>query len=73
MAIQAQVPVVPVAVQGGRAAMRKGSTIVRPVHVSVRIGEPIPTKGLTVDDRDILIERVRGAIRGMLDQGTVWT
>ncbi|PYR66521.1 MAG: 1-acyl-sn-glycerol-3-phosphate acyltransferase [Acidobacteria bacterium] len=73
MAIQAQVPVVPVAVQGGRAAMRKGSTIVRTVHVSVRIGEPIPTKGLTVDDRDILIERVRGAIRGMLDQGTVWT
>ena len=72
MAIQAQVPVVPVAVQGGRAAMRKGSTIVRPVHVSVRIGEPIPTKGLTVDDRDILIERVRGAIRGMLDQGSVW-
>ena len=64
MAIQAQVPIVPVAVQGGRAAMRKGSAIVRPVHVSVRIGEPIPTQGMTVDDRDILIERVRGAIRG---------
>ena len=47
MALQAQVPIVPVAVQGGRAAMRKGSAIVRPVHVSVRIGEPIPTAGLT--------------------------
>lgn len=69
MAIQAQVPVVPVAVQGGRAAMRKGSAIVRPVHVSVRIGEPIPTKGMTIDDRDLLIERVRAAIRGMLEKG----
>ena len=72
MAIQAQAPIVPVAVQGGRAAMRKGSAIVRPVHVSVRIGEPIPTMGLTLDDRDMLIERVRGAIRGLLDQGSVW-
>jgi 1-acyl-sn-glycerol-3-phosphate acyltransferase len=73
MAIQAQAPIVPVAVQGGRASMRKGSTIVRPVRVSVRIGEPIPTAGLTLDDRDLLIERVRGAIRGLLDQGPVWT
>jgi 1-acyl-sn-glycerol-3-phosphate acyltransferase len=73
MAIQAQVPIVPVAVQGGRAAMRKGSGIVHPVHVSVRIGEPIPTTGLTLDDRDALIERVRGAIRVLLDQGPVWT
>jgi 1-acyl-sn-glycerol-3-phosphate acyltransferase len=72
MAIQAQVPVVPVAVQGGRAAMRKGSGIVRPVHVSVRIGEPIPTAGLTLDERDDLIEHVRAAIRALLDQGSVW-
>jgi len=72
MAIQAQVPVVPVAVQGGRAAMRKGSRIVRPVHVSVRIGEPIPTTGLTLDDRDALIERVRASIRALLDEGSVW-
>ena len=72
MAIQAQAPIVPVAVQGGRAAMRKGSAIVRPVHVSVRIGTPIPTAGLTVDDRDALIERVRAQIRLLLDEGSVW-
>ena len=72
MAIQAQVPIVPVAVQGGRAAMRKGSAIVRPVHVSVRIGEPIATAGLSVDDRDQLIERVRIAISGLLHEGSVW-
>ena len=73
MALEAQVPIVPVAVQGGRAAMRKGSAIVRPVHVSVRIGEPIPTAGLTMADRDELIERVRTRIRMLLDEGPVWT
>jgi 1-acyl-sn-glycerol-3-phosphate acyltransferase len=73
MALQASVPIVPVAVQGGRAAMRKGSAIVRPVHVSVRIGEPIPTAGLTLADRDALIERVRARIRVLLDEGPVWT
>ena len=46
MAIEAQAPIVPVAVTGGRAAMRKGSAIVRPVHVTVRIGAPDrPTAG----------------------------
>lgn len=72
MAIQAQVPVVPVAVQGGRAAMRKGSAVVRPVRVSVRIGAPIPTKGLTLDDRDALIDRVRGAVEELRRQGSLW-
>jgi 1-acyl-sn-glycerol-3-phosphate acyltransferase len=73
MAIEAQVPIVPVAVQGGRAAMRKGSAIVRPVRVSVRIGKPIPTTGLTIDDRDTLIERVRGEVQKLRQEGSVWT
>lgn len=73
MAIEAQVPIVPVAVQGGRAAMRKGSAIVRPVRVSVRIGKPIPTTGLTIDDRDTLIERVRGEVQKLRQAGSVWT
>ena len=71
-AIQAQVPIVPVAVQGGRAAMRKGSAFVRPVHVTIRIGEPIPTAGLTADDRDDVIARVRAAIEALLAQGSLW-
>ena len=73
MAIQAQVPIVPVAVQGGRAAMRKGSAFVRPVKVSVRIGSAIPTAGLTLDDRDSLIDRVRRAVQELIDQGSLWT
>jgi hypothetical protein len=31
------------------------------------------TRGMTLDDRDVLIEQVRSAIRDLLDQGPVWT
>jgi 1-acyl-sn-glycerol-3-phosphate acyltransferase len=67
MALEAQVPIVPVAVHGGRNAMRKGSAFVQPVTVSVRIGSPIPTAGLTMADRDALITRVRTAIEALLE------
>ena len=73
MAIRAQVPVVPVAISGGRSAMGKGSPIVRPVHVTVRIGRPVPTAGLSLDDRDELIARVRQEVQNLLHQGPVWT
>ena len=66
MAIQAQVPIVPVAVTGGRAAMQKGSPVVRPVTMRVRIGTPVETAGLTVDDRDALILEVRSRVQALL-------
>ena len=65
MAIKAQAPIVPVAVSGGCESMHKGSWIVRPVMVNVRIGEPVETTGLTVDDRDELIEVVRARIEDL--------
>jgi 1-acyl-sn-glycerol-3-phosphate acyltransferase len=68
MALSAQAPIVPVAVSGGRASMRKGSWIVRPVDVDVRIGEPVETTGLTTDDRDQLIAVVRERIASLLKQ-----
>ena len=68
MAIEAQAPIVPVAVQGGRASMRKGSAFVRPVMVLVRVGSPIPTAGLTMADRDGLIARVRSEIAALLER-----
>jgi 1-acyl-sn-glycerol-3-phosphate acyltransferase len=71
MAIQAQAPILPVAVTGGRAAMRKGSAIVRPVLVSVRIGEPIETAGRSLEDRDAVIAEVRGRIEELLALGPV--
>jgi 1-acyl-sn-glycerol-3-phosphate acyltransferase len=73
MAIKAQVPIVPVAIMGGRNAMRKGSAFVRPVRVSVRIGRPIPTAGLGLDRRDEVVNAVRAEVQNLLDQGPVWT
>ena len=72
MAIRAQAPIVPVAVQGGQAAMRRGSALVRPVRVTVRIGRPVPTAGLTIDDRDQLIAAVRQEIEGLMREGSLW-
>ncbi|MDE3156206.1 MAG: 1-acyl-sn-glycerol-3-phosphate acyltransferase [Acidobacteriota bacterium] len=69
MAMQAGAPIVPVAIQGGRAAMRKGSPIVRPVTVSIRIGEPVETTGRTLDQRDEVIAELRERIEALLAEG----
>jgi 1-acyl-sn-glycerol-3-phosphate acyltransferase len=71
MAIKAQAPIVPIAVQGGLNAMRRGSRIVRPAVVSIRVGEPIETAGLTLGDRDALIVRTRARIEALLAEGPV--
>ena len=66
MAIKAQAPVVPVAIRGACAAMRKGSPVIRPVTVRVRIGEPIEVDALGSADRHALISRTRRAIEALL-------
>jgi 1-acyl-sn-glycerol-3-phosphate acyltransferase len=71
MAIKAQAPIVPVAIQGAREAMRRGSRIIRPVEVSVRVGEPVETAGFALEDRDALIQRVRDRIAALVAQGPV--
>ena len=71
MAIKAGAPVVPVAIQGGRAAMRRGSMIIHPASVSIRVGQPIETAHLTLDDRDGLIASVRAAMAGLLMEGPI--
>jgi 1-acyl-sn-glycerol-3-phosphate acyltransferase len=66
MALQAQAPVVPVAVSGGRDAMRKGSPLIWPATVTVELLPPVPTAGLSYDDRHALVARVRAAIADRL-------
>ena len=66
MALSAQAPIVPLAVSGGRAAMRKGSPLIWPATVTVRIEPPVETTGMTVDDRDRVIATVRVAIEQAL-------
>jgi 1-acyl-sn-glycerol-3-phosphate acyltransferase len=66
MALAAQAPVIPVAIQGGRAAMRRGSWIIWPVTVDIRVGTPIETAGMGAEDRDRLIAAVRHEIESLL-------
>jgi 1-acyl-sn-glycerol-3-phosphate acyltransferase len=71
MAIEAQAPIVPVSVTGGRAAMRKGSWLVRPVTMSIRIGEPLDTTGLSLDDRDRVIAAARARVEALRAAGPI--
>jgi 1-acyl-sn-glycerol-3-phosphate acyltransferase len=71
MALKAQAPVVPVAIMGARDAMRKGSPIIHPITITVRLGAPIETTGLDMDDRDILVARVRAAVAALLEKREV--
>jgi len=66
LAIDAGAPIVPVALHGTRELMPRGSLRVKPGRVRVTIGAPIPTTGLTADDRNALVEHVRDTIAEML-------
>jgi 1-acyl-sn-glycerol-3-phosphate acyltransferase len=66
MALEAQAPIVPVAIRGGRASMQKGSPIIRPVTLRIRVGKPIETAGMTVAQRGDLIVTVRAEIERLL-------
>jgi 1-acyl-sn-glycerol-3-phosphate acyltransferase len=68
MALQGRAPIVPVAISGARDAMKKGSLVIRPVRVTVRFGRPIETATLSLNDRDALIGRVRGAVADLLQE-----
>jgi len=71
MAIKAGAPIVPVAISGGRAAMQRGSAVIRPVTISIRVGPPIETADVDLNDRDELIARVRERIAALLAEGPV--
>lgn len=66
MAILAQAPIVPVAIRGGRAAMQRGSWLIRPVVIEIAAGAPIETTGMSPDNRDRLITLVRAQIEELL-------
>jgi 1-acyl-sn-glycerol-3-phosphate acyltransferase len=69
LAIKAGVPIVPVALCGTRALMPRGSVLLRAGAIRVIIGQPIPTQGLSDEDRVNLPERVRGIVDVMLAEG----
>jgi 1-acyl-sn-glycerol-3-phosphate acyltransferase len=62
LAIEAQVPVLPLVVHGTRRALRKHDWRFGHADAEVRVLEPVPTEGLTVDDVGALRDRVRALI-----------
>jgi len=62
LAIAAQVPLVLVYVHNTFEILPKGGFRLHPRPILIRIGEPIPTEGLTPQDRERLRDRVRAAI-----------
>lgn len=62
LAVKAQVPILPVAVNGSHKLLPKGAPAALPGCVEVAVGQPIATDGLTCDDVPDLIARTRAAI-----------
>jgi 1-acyl-sn-glycerol-3-phosphate acyltransferase len=68
LAIDAGVPIVPVALKGTRETMPRGSILLRAGRVQATVGAPIPTAGLSETDRHKLLEQVRTTIAEMLGE-----
>jgi 1-acyl-sn-glycerol-3-phosphate acyltransferase len=62
IAIKAGVPVVPVGIQGTFKILPVGSVLPRSGRVTLRVGDPIPTANLTLQDRGRLTAQVRDCV-----------
>jgi 1-acyl-sn-glycerol-3-phosphate acyltransferase len=65
LACDAQVPIVPIAINRSRTVLPKGSLCPRPGKIEYVIGKPIPTAGLTKEEIPILLNRTLAAIEAM--------
>ncbi len=62
LALAAQVPIVPVYCAGTFDLLPKGTLRVDPHPIAVMFGDPVPTEGLSYDDRDDLKDKIRDII-----------
>ena len=63
LAIRTGIPIVPIAITGARSILGKEGLGIRRGTATVRLGAPISTEGLKVQDRAALVERVRAEIQ----------
>jgi 1-acyl-sn-glycerol-3-phosphate acyltransferase len=70
LAIRTGADIVPAAITGSRAVMRKGSFLIYSGTIMIRLGEPIPVGALTMAERNSLMADTREAMLGLLDSGT---
>lgn len=68
IAIKAGVPIVPVALSGTLEVLPMHSLNVRPGHVTLRVGDPIPTADLTLQDRSALTQKLHDRVAEMLGE-----
>ena len=69
LAIRAQVPLVPIALSGVYDLLPIHTRHLYPGELTVNVGEPIETKGMTVRQTDELNAKLRAAIEGLLGVG----
>lgn len=69
VAIEAQVPVVPVAIEGAGAVLPSGGFRVRPGTIRVRLGQPIETVGRLPEERGALARQARAAVLALRGEG----
>lgn len=62
LAVESQVPIVPVTVSGSQRITPKRRLLVYPGTVKIVYGKPIPTRGVAIEARKALADRVRQAI-----------
>ena len=62
VAIDAQLPVVPVSLAGSRYVMKKGQLMVRPAEVTLTMHPPLPTAGVPRTEVLAFAERVRSVL-----------
>jgi 1-acyl-sn-glycerol-3-phosphate acyltransferase len=67
LAIETQVPIVPLAVDGGYRVSTRGR--IRASRMVVQLSEPLAMEGKTLDDRDEVLSDVRAEISRMLEAG----
>ncbi len=67
LAARAGVPIVPFTINGSAGVNPAKRLEIHPGSISIRFGDPIPTKGSTGKKRDDLIDQVREAIENGLE------
>ena len=60
-------PVVPVGLIGTREIMPRGSKVIHPGKVTVRIGVPVSVDGLTLKDRESFTSELRNKVAELLE------
>jgi 1-acyl-sn-glycerol-3-phosphate acyltransferase len=68
LAIRAQVPLVPIALSGVYDLLPIHTRYFYPCRLTLRVGEPIETKGMSVRQNGELTERLRASIEGMIER-----